>query len=356
MRKKAYLICLFFLGVILFNSTFTFVIAVDEDTDGIDDKFENINKRHVEIDIIENEIRIDSIRRSDSKKDHMRIDISLNEFGIDIEFRYRSNWGIEDKFDLVFGIIFKEIIEFIDINEDWIFDPEVDEDIQVLSFSNFEPVDYFIEEITDETSSHHLVIRALNRTFTTNIIISEEFMLFEDSLITPSQVKINLEISSFNYSSEESQLALNVGLFSESNYVLSENTEDEEKGYSLNEGGTTTTVDGNTGYFSWNEFATVDEILSEISIGEIRVDELKEHGQEFNINYLRGFNIYHETKIGIEGLLIPLEEPISPESVTILVLIIGAVSVSVAYSVYHFSKTKIPTKKIDKDREEYFSA
>lgn len=355
MRKKTYLICLVLLGVVFINFTSVFAIAFDEDDDGIDDRFEEKNQRKIEIDVTGNETRIESIRKSNETKDHIRVDILLNEFGIDIEFKYRSNLEHEHEFELVFGINFNEIIEFIDINEDGVFNPEEDEDIQKLSLYNFEPVIYTIEEISDDSLVHQLKIQALNRTFTTNIYFSEEFTLLDDSLITPSQAKINIEISNFNYINENSQLALKVGLFSESNYQLAENTEDEEKGYSINEMGATTTFNSNTGYFSWNEFATVDDVLNEISINEIELDEYKERGQKIYLNYPRGLNIYHDTKIGIEGLLKSVEVPFSPELAVVLILVIGAVSVSVVYSVHYYNKNKVPTKKLDKDREKYFN-
>jgi len=64
--------------------------------------------------------------------------------------------------------------------------------------------------------------------------------------------------------------------------------------------------------------------------------------------------MFHDTKLGIEGLLIPITESDFPLNVFILIFIIGAVSASVAFSVYYYGKNKFPTKTNHLDREEDF--
>ncbi len=355
MKRKYYLIGIFFFGILLLSFNLNSVKAFDEDGDQVNDEFEKLNLRNVETDIFANEIQIDSIRRTDNNKDRIRINIGYNEDGISISFAYRSN--LEAPPEFTFSIVFQEIIEFIDSEEEknGIYDPEVDQKIQNFSIGNFQPANYTILSISDESSLHYFKISTINNTFTTHIYLAEEFTIVNDSLITPTQLKIDIEISNFDYINTSSNLALYTKLESETNYEHIEKTEDETNGYAENEQGVITSFEGKTGYLTWKRFATIDENTHEIPISDITLDNHDEYEQKIYLNYQHGDHIYHDPKVGIEDLLIALTEPISPIPFVVGVLIIGAVSVSVVYSVYHFGIKKSPLKKIRKDREEYFN-
>jgi hypothetical protein len=107
-----------------------------------------------------------------------------------------------------------------------------------------------------------------------------------------------------------------------------------------------------TGYLTWSQIALIDETLEEISVSPlIGVD----HGQNLFISYSRAENIYHDPRLGIEGILIPLAKSEFPTNLIVLILLIGAVSMSVIYATYHLVSNKVPTKKREKDRDEYFN-
>jgi hypothetical protein len=352
MKKKYYLIGIFFLGILFLSLNFNSVSAFDEDDDRVNDEFEKLNMRNIETDNFTNEFQIDSIRRSDNNKDHIRINIGYDENGISISFVYRSN--LEALPEFTFNIVFQEIIEFLDIEENGVYDPEVDQKVQNYSIGDFKPANYTTISITNESSLHYFKISTINNTFTTHIYIAEEFTIVNNTLITPTQLKIDLEILNFNYTNNETNLALYTKLESETNYEYREKTEDETIGYAENEQGVITSFEGNTGYLTWKRFATIDETFHEVPIGDIMIDDHVEDEQKIYLNYQHGDHIFHDPKVGIEGLLILLPEPISPTIIIVGLLIIGAVSVSVVYSVYHFGKNDSPPKKIRKDREEYF--
>ncbi len=354
MKKKYYLIGIFLFGILFLSLSLNSVNAFDKDDDQVNDEFEKLNMRNIETDNFTNEFQIDSIRRSEDNKDHIRINIGYNENGISISFTYRPN--LEALPEFTFTIVFQEIIEFIDNDTDdnGIYDPEVDQKIQNFSIGNFQPANHTISSISNKSSLHHFKISTINNTFTTHIYVAEEFTIVNDSLITPTQLKIDIEILNFNYTNSNSNLALYTKLESETNYEHIEKTEDETNGYAENEQGVITSFEGRTGFLTWKRFATIDEITHEIPISDIMLDDHNEYEQKIYLNYQHGDQIYHDPKVGIEGLLIPLAEPISPNLLIVWVLIIGAVSVSVVYSVYHFGMNKSPTKKISKDREEYF--
>ncbi len=363
MKNKNYLFSLFLLGIILFNFSFGFVQAFNdkrsyfaEDNDNIDDDFEEINKRHVEVDIVEEEreIHIFSVRRSDTQKDLLRILVTYNPDGISFVVRYKSKFEVEYEFNIVFDVLFRELIEFVDTNEDGVYHPETDLIIQNVQLYNFSDVFYDTTPISNNSELHYLRIRTIDEIFTMHVYIAEEFALVDNVLLTPSQIKIDIEISNFDYINKDSQLALSTMLDSEVEFEPEEETEDEKNGYSSNEQGVITTMGNHTGYLTWSQIALIDETLEEISVSPL----LKvEHGQKLFISYSRGENIYHDPRLGIEGILIPLVKSESefPTNLVVLILLIGAVSMSVIYATYHLVSNKVPTKKHEKDRDEYFN-
>ena len=359
MKNKNSMISLFLLGIILFNFSFGFAQAFDdnepyftEDNDNINDDFEDINKRDVEVDIVEDEIHIFSVRRSDTNKDQIGITVTYNPDGISFIVRYKSKSEMEYEFNIAFGVIFREIIEFIDTNEDGVYNPEADENIQNVQLKNFTSVFYETTPISNNSELHHLRILTVDEIFSVNFYIAEEFTLLDEILLTPSQIKIDIEISNFNYTNENSQLALSTLLDSEAIFEAEEETEDEEYDYSSNEQGVITTMGNHTGYFTWSKIAVIDEILEEISVSPLLNVE---HGQKIFICYARGENIYHDPRLGIEGILIPLTKSEAPPNLVVLFLLIGAVSMSVIYATYHLVSNRVPTKKREKDRDEYFN-
>ncbi len=359
MKKRALLVGYFLFTIMLFNFTFGFAAALtdnnsfvisglnekitidDADNDGIDDNFENLNKRKIEVDIFDNEAIIQSIRKGTEMKDLIRTVIGYGENGVEIQIGYKSN--LETDFEITFRLVFRELIEFVDIDFNGIFDPEVDKRIQNYSLKDFSPISYEKVVIQDASFLHHLSIKTVSNNFTLNVYFAEEFTVVENSLINPTQAKIDIEIANFNYLNDSSQIALYTSLDSESVFQRHDDTEDEENGYAKTERGIATVVDDYTGFYSWNESGIVDDNSQNIPVSDILPDDFIENGKKMYLNYPRGVNIYHSSKIGIEGLLITEEFPLL--GLVLLLIAIGAVSSIVAYSVYHQKKSK-PRVKI----------
>lgn len=354
MKKQYYLISLFLLSILIFNINFTLIIAFGEDDDdGISDDFEEKNKRYVEVGIGENEIEVESVRRSEVDRDEIRVLIFFDEDGLYLGLRYRSK--LESECELEFGILFHEIIEFNDTNKNGMYNPEIDHKIETIPLNDFKPVVYETSDISNDTSLHHLKIQTVNNIFTANIYFAEEFVILENSLITPTQAKIDIAISNFDSINNSSQLALYTILDYEGDYEIKEETEDEREGYAENESGVITTLYNFTGYFTWRNNAVVDKNLENILVNEVIADEYNEYGQGLFINYPNGEHIYHDHKIGIENLLIPIDKPDSLIPLIILIFVIGAVSASSAYAIHYYVKHRGLTIKLDRDREAYYS-
>jgi hypothetical protein len=215
-------------------------------------------------------------------------------------------------------------------------------------------MNYSLEIIDNSKYMHYIRFDTKDGIFSAHIYVAEEFTIINGSLITPNQVKINIEINNFTYLNNNSQLALYAKLESELEFDDDEETEDEEEGFATNERGVITTINQYTGFFTWQEHARIDGTSQQVSISSIEDDDHDEDEQKIYINYLRGNLIFHDPKIGIEGLWItdPVSPPFPFVMVIMLVLIIGAIGGSVAYSVYYFLHNREPSssrEKIDGD-------
>ncbi|MHA2289742.1 MAG: hypothetical protein ACXABG_13235, partial [Promethearchaeota archaeon] len=345
MKKRVLLIGFFLCGIVLINLSSRFVeasveISNDADNDGIDDDFELLNKRKINVEIFSNEATILSTRSKSESKDQIRTDIALGEDGIEFQMSYKSN--LESDNELTYSINFHEIIEFVDLDFDGIYDPETDQNIQNFTLRDFSPIFYEKILINSESFLHHLSINTDSNNFSLEIYFAEEFTLVENSLLTPTQARVTIEIANFSYLNVSSQLALYTRLVSEGEFINQEITEDEDYGYAKNETGIITTINDYTSFFSWNDSATIDSVPEDIVVSEISPDEFVENAQKFYISYPRGNIIIHSTKAGIENILITDAFPFL--AVLFLILAIAATSSVVTYSIYQRKKHKLPSK------------
>lgn len=333
---------------LIINDSSSIETSDDADNDGIDDNFESLNKRKINVEVFSNEATILSVRSKSDNKDQIRTDIALGEDGISFQMSYKSN--LESDYELTYGVVFHELIEFVDLTSDGIYDPETDQNIQNFTLRDFSPIFYEKLLIDSESFLHHLSISTESNNFSLEVYFAEEFTLVENSLITPTQARLTIEIANFSYLNGSSQLALYTRLDSDGEFIEQEITEDEDYGYAKNETGITTTINDYTSFFSWNETATIDSVPENVIVSELSPDEFMENGQKFFLTYPRGNIIIHATKIGIEDLLITEEFPFL--GVLFLILAIAAGSSVVAYSIYHQKKYKLPTKGEKRHREE----
>lgn len=179
------------LGILLFNMTFGPAVATDDeneeqdeekgenpdepkdddDKDGIKDDIEEKNKREIEIWLWKNVIEMASIHHSEDRKDIMDLRIQYDEGGIKIKVSFRAlvkanctnevktedeeeckpeedekgeketecedhceEWKLES--ELMFEVRFMALIEYIDLNDNGVFDYELDECIEDYGISS----------------------------------------------------------------------------------------------------------------------------------------------------------------------------------------------------------------------------
>jgi len=355
MRKTIYyIIAILLVSVLIFQSGTNTATAHDDDDDGVDDDFEGLNERDIIIEFEEeDEIEINAILRSGAIRDEIEYELSNKTEGFSIEIEYDWENG-SDEFELEFTAIFVSIVEFNDTNGDGMYnDTDPNESVNnELKLNNFQKTIYKNETLSAENTLHILIINTTDGVFTAYIYIAEEFANVNGTILSPTQMKVDIEINDFPYINPNNLLALNITLESNEEYEEEEETEDEIRGYSGNEEWLITTMNDTTGFISWNENATVDDKPKPVVIGN-RTKVGDDEG--IYINYPNGTHIYHDPKIGVAWILKSVVVPpssgksdkskagtptipifLTPIYILAAVLIIGA-SVA-ASSVYYYKK------------------
>jgi hypothetical protein len=360
MKSKYIILGLFFIGILFVSVNYGYGFEgveeeggeeiLDEDGDGIDDTLEDDNKRDIEIWIGECVVEVASIRRSEEKKDIIDLRVGYNDYGLSVRVSYgtfiRQCEDIEEEepteeekqiypqggeyceetveYKLVFEVFFRGLVEFVDLNGNGVLDEEHDEIISDYGFHSFQPIDYSLTSISDDTNLHYLLFNTTDGVFAAHIYLVEEFVYVDDILISPTEVKIDIEITNYEYLEDNSQLALITKLWSEEKYNKREQTSDEKDGYATDEKDVVTQNSHYSGFFSWKETALIDGIEMDILTKELEYE--CEEVQMLLICYPRGYHIYHDPKIGIFiGVLVNDNIPI--------IITTGAISIVVAASI-----------------------
>ncbi|MFX1408913.1 MAG: hypothetical protein ACFFA6_01065 [Promethearchaeota archaeon] len=336
-----------FIGVTLANSS-SLHISADDDGDGVDDDIEEHSLRNVNITLSSDHVEIESILRKGLIKDKIKfeIDYDIND-GVCVEVYYNANSNQTTDYELQFEIIFQRIIEFLDLDYDGIYDPSIDNRIREEKLDSFDDyANYTITPISTNTTLHYLTLSSSDNIFIFHIYIAEEFTLINNSLLTPTQIKVDFEINNYIFNDNSSQLALYTQLKSRSNYVEVETTDDEKKGYSLQEKGVKTiNASGYAGFFTWSESAYVDGILKPINASALSIDDDDLTEQKLYLNYPQGTFLYHTTKIGIASVY---KSNLFVFKVIIFILFIGAVSTTVGYAIHQYRHKTVILKKVER--------
>ena len=280
----------------------------DEDNDGIDDEIEEENSREVEIEYAPYEVTISSSIHNNGIENEFDVQIEVGSDGLLLELTFEEdNDTLESEIE--FEIAFTEIIEYRDSNGDGIFN-QSEEIIQTLELEDFKAIQYNVETINDETV-HVLFVETVGENFTATLYVTGEFANISQTIVAPTEVKIDIGIHNFDFEEPDTQLALRVELDSERevDYEEDEETEDEENGYAEDEHEVEVNLNEYIAFFSWKETVTVDGIVHEVKFSPLTRDS----GDNFMyLNYPRGDEIIHDPKIGISGILYfpdPTQDP-----------------------------------------------
>jgi hypothetical protein len=297
-------------------------------TSGADD---DSNDREVTVTVSSTHAEIESKLESGGTEDSFKIEIDIDgsvEFKIQFESETAGN-----ETETEFKVGFDELVEYIDVDDNGVYDDEVDNEVQTLELSTFEPLAYTTENISG-IPVHIFDVLTIDGVFGARIYASGDFTNINGSVIAPTQVKIDVMIHNFNFTESTSQLALKVHLETELETSFDDQTEDEDDGRAVGEAAIDVLMTDLNGFFSWKESAEIDGVTHAVnsSIHEVTATE-----QEIYLNYPQGSEIIHDPKIGFENLLLVggnplpivqvLADNILPISVGLAIVVVGLIIV-----------------------------
>jgi hypothetical protein len=117
-------------------------------------------------------------------------------------------------------------------------------------------------------------------------------------LLSPMEVKADLEISGWNYARSDSRLALQMEINSTSVPRTNETSDDEAAGWATDEAAMTVASGSNSVFFSWDTTATVDGVSTPVEATPL---EPSGSGHEMQFVYARGNVIRHDPKLGADS-------------------------------------------------------
>jgi hypothetical protein len=340
--KKQKILGFFILGIFIISLNLSFAIATDDDGDGIEDEFEDEKLRELTVTIESDRVEIETVLKANLTKNKIEFELRNDTNGLEVAVSFTPNYdpiSNDTEVELEFEVTFKEIVEYVDTDDNNIFDDNIDTEIQVHSLDDFQEVQHSVIPITPDTDLHYFIVNTTDGIFLAHIYIAEEFEIVNNSLILPSETKIAIEINNFNYTNSNSRLALYTKLESGVDYEVKENTEDEVEGYATDETGVYTLNNTHVGFFTWENNASIDGVSKEVFSSDIEVDDSEPNEQKMYLNYPNGTVIIHDPKIGIEGLSI-LSGPGAAIPGFIVYIFLGAFLFGVVSVIYKLKKKR----------------
>ena len=298
----------------------------DEDDDSIDDETEERNKRETETEIESHSVQVKSELKNGENKDQIKIKFTAND-NPKFKLEYSTEAG-DTEYELEFTIKFKSITEYIDLDSNNIFNKSADEIVQEYKFEDvdFLPIKY--------SNIENTTIKVFNATtedgvFTLLFYVNGEFSMINGTLVTPTEMKIDIGIHNFPYMNESSRLALYTKLESESHYEYDEETEDETEGYSSEEVEVEVSTGEFTGFFSWSEIVYVDGIIQSVLSSPLGTDDIDDNEQKIYLNYPHGIHIVHDPKLGVAGLLSTVPPSIGVDGFSAMISLFTFISIGI---------------------------
>ncbi len=195
----------------------------DDDNDGIDDEVEDWNKRNVKVTESESIFIIESRANYVDRKDKVKFEVEYNDEGVGIKVKFSSESADDDNssngediikisaesgVELQFKVKFRNIIEYLDDNDNGIYDKNADTLVQEYEINTYKPL---VHTETNENGviMHIFDLSTADGVFSLKIYFTQEFAIIEDNtLIAPSQTKFDIKIENFTYQETTSKLAL----------------------------------------------------------------------------------------------------------------------------------------------------
>ncbi|MFX0113422.1 MAG: hypothetical protein ACFFB3_02630 [Candidatus Hodarchaeota archaeon] len=286
----------------------------DDDNDGISDDWESETERELSFESSNKEFKIESKLKTGETKDKIKIDFRTEDKP-EIELEYKSeSEDLENELEM--ELEFLTLLEFNDSNGNGYLDTgDTEYSIYDFSEAEFDDLQYLISTTPDGEVLYQIWTQTTDQVFLLRFYAVSGFAIINSSIITPTEIKIDIEIQNYPYI-RAGDLALRLRLRAEIKTEIEKNDEspDEIEGLTSGEEALTFLSSSNyLGFFSWALNASVDgienlvvsgpfETLNDENSYENDVEDLetglKQKG-EILVTYPHGNHIIHDPKIGI---------------------------------------------------------
>ncbi|MHA1220484.1 MAG: hypothetical protein ACTSQB_01995, partial [Candidatus Heimdallarchaeota archaeon] len=311
----------------------------DDDDDGIHDDDESSNKREIQIEVSADEAHIESSIDNGEVENEFSIELHAESDKLALNFEF-SNEINDTENELEFDIEFLELIRFNDTGiSDNSFNDSIDQVIDVYEIGGFLPIEYTFENNTDG-ETHILHVETTDGVFGINVYVSNEFVLINDTILTPTEAKIDIIISDYNIDNA-TNLALKIEFEIEAEVELEydEETEDEEYELASDELEIEFNMSNYLGFFSWSEIALVDGVEQPVLASPFEADDF-EH--KLYLNYPLGDLIIHDPKVGVMNVL---QLNLITPNISLSLYTIGGISLLIALGITMLAVRKIKWRK-----------
>ena len=307
------------------------VCARDHDRDDVDDEKESHEKRKLEITVSDSAIKVKSEIETEDMENKFEIHFKTKD-GISMKLKYKNEteWGeeeIEAKLDL--KLRFLKIVEYFDNDTSGCL-TENDMIVQTINLTELSytpPEVTTINSVDGEAGYRFELIGTLDDlSFNITAVLFSTYALVDNTLVSPTETKITITITNFPFKDETGASAIALQVNAVSKMKIEEETEMTEKKIKVK----SNIADG---YFSWENWAMVDEVNRIVNHSYSKVEE----GTLINLCYPRGSNIVHDPKLGvaIKPPLVPTHifTLITPEllvgtGITALTITVAAIALS----------------------------
>lgn len=287
---------------------------------------DDLNNRDVTVDTSPALVEIKSELESGGTEDSFSIKVEVGSNGLEFKVEFETE-STTNETERQFEVQLNELIEYLDVNGNDVYDNSVDTVLKTVELVSFESLVYTVENTADGPV-HIIDVLTTDGVFGARAYAVGDFTEINGSIIAPTQLKIDVMIRGFNFTDASSQLAMRVGLGSELETSFDDSTEDEHAGRAVNESEMDVLLTDVTGFFSWMDSATIDGVTYPVnsSIHEVSASET-----EVFLSYPQGNEIIHDPKVGFENLLLAegfqlpaiLADNLLPISIGAAVVIIG---------------------------------
>ena len=275
---------------------------VDFENIPVNATLKSLNSRKMTVEVDSNNLTIESIRDQEKCKDKYDFSVDLGSKGINLSYLYynQSNTSVPD---IDYNIRISNLIEYIDKDKNNYFDYENDTILNNIDLKTFNPINYTILKNQNHDESLHIFqINSQENPFHLILYASDNFVMINQKLHSPSEIKLDFVIQDFDFTNELSRLAVNISSDFSVDINLNNETENERLNFAKNETELAFNSAQFTGFFSWQNYANIDNVASYVQYSPVLFNPNSSRSS-FMLNYEQGDIIFHDPKIGVNGLI-----------------------------------------------------